>query len=200
MTESQARIIAVGGHTPQIDPGAFVAAGATLVGDVRVKKGAGVFYGCVLRAEKAPITIGEDSNVQDNTVMHTDEGKPVVIGRRVSIGHQALVHGARVDDDVLIGMHATVLNDARIGTESLIAAGTVVLEGTEIPPRSLVAGVPGKVRREMTEEGVAKVRENAQAYVALSALHRDTAEEVDPADTAGRSADAAEPSADTAEF
>ncbi|RAE29255.1 gamma carbonic anhydrase family protein, partial [Burkholderia multivorans] len=107
MTDSQARIISVGGHTPQIDPGAFVAAGATLVGDVHVKRGAGIFYGCVLRAEKAPITIGEDSNVQDNTVMHTDEGKPVVIGKRVSIGHQALVHGARVDDDVLIGMHAT---------------------------------------------------------------------------------------------
>ena len=96
---AQPRIVSVGGHTPQIDPGAFVAAGATLVGDVHVKKGASVFYGCVLRAEAAPITIGEDSNVQDNTVMHTDAGKPVVIGARVSIGHQALVHGAVVDDD-----------------------------------------------------------------------------------------------------
>ncbi|MCT1551759.1 gamma carbonic anhydrase family protein [Brevibacterium casei] len=191
MTDSQARIISVGGHTPQIDPGAFVAAGATLVGDVRVKRGAGIFYGCVLRAEKAPITIGEDSNVQDNTVMHTDEGKPVVIGRRVSIGHQALVHGARVDDDVLIGMHATVLNDAHIGTESLIAAGTVVLEGTDIPPRSLVAGVPGKVRREMSDDAVEKVRANAQSYVTLSALHRDTAEVVDIAEATAAGAGSA---------
>lgn len=143
----QPRIVSVGGHTPQIDPEAFVAAGATLVGDVHVKKGASVFYGCVLRAEAAPITIGEDSNVQDNTVMHTDAGKPVVIGARVSIGHQALVHGAIVDDDVLIGMHSTVLNDAHIGSESLVAAGAVVLEGTQIPARSLVAGVPAKVRR-----------------------------------------------------
>lgn len=176
---SHARIISVGGHTPQIDPGAFIAAGATLVGDVRVKKGASIFYGCVLRAEAAPITIGEDSNVQDNTVMHTDEGKPVVIGSRVSIGHQALVHGAVVDDDVLIGMHATVLNDAHVGSESLVAAGAIVLEGTEIAPRSLVAGVPAKVRREMTDEGVEKVRQNAQSYLRLSALHRDTAEIVD---------------------
>lgn len=181
MTQSQAHIIAVGGHTPRIDPGAFVAAGATLVGNVHLKRGAGVFYGCVLRAESAPITIGVDSNVQDNTVMHTDEGKPVVIGDRVSIGHQALVHGAVVEDDVLIGMHATILNDARIGSESLVAAGTVVLEGTEVPPRSLVAGVPGTVRREMTDEGIAKVRANAQSYVRLTALHRDSAEAADPA-------------------
>ncbi|WP_210605159.1 gamma carbonic anhydrase family protein [Brevibacterium oceani] len=173
------RIVSVAGHTPQIDPGAFVAAGATLVGDVRVKKGASVFYGCVLRAEAAPITIGEDSNVQDNTVMHTDAGKPVVIGARVSIGHQALVHGATVDDDVLIGMHSTVLNDAHIGSESLIAAGAVVLEGTDIPARSLVAGIPAKVRREMTDDGVEKVRANAQSYVRLSTLHKDTAEVVD---------------------
>ena len=173
------RLVSVGGHTPRIDPGAFVAAGATLVGDVHVKKGAGIFYGCVLRAEAAPITIGEDSNVQDNTVMHTDAGKPVVIGARVSIGHQALVHGAVVEDDVLIGMHSTVLNDALIGTESLVAAGAVVLEGTQIPARSLVAGVPAKGRREMSAEGVEKVRQNAQSYVRLSALHKDTAEIVD---------------------
>lgn len=174
------RIVSVGGYTPQIDPDAFVAAGATLVGDVHVKKGASVFYGCVLRAEAAHITIGEDSNVQDNTVMHTDAGKPVVIGARVSIGHQALVHGAVVDDDVLIGMHSTVLNDAHIGSESLVAAGAVVLEGTQIPARSLVAGVPAKVRRDMTDEGVEKVRQNAQSYVRLSSLHKDTAEVVDP--------------------
>lgn len=174
------RIVSVGGHTPHVDPEAFVAAGATLVGDVHVKKGASVFYGCVLRAEAAPITIGEDSNVQDNTVMHTDAGKPVVIGARVSIGHQALVHGAVVDDDVLIGMHSTVLNDAHVGSESLVAAGAVVLEGTQIPPRSLVAGVPAKVRREMDDDGVEKVRQNALSYVQLSTLHKDTAEVVDP--------------------
>lgn len=176
---SGARIISVGGHTPQIDPNAFIAPGATLVGNVHVKAGASVFYGCVLRAESAPITIGADSNVQDNTVMHTDEGKPVVIGERVSIGHQALVHGATVEDDVLIGMHATILNSAHIGTESLIAAGALVLEETQIPPRSLAAGVPAKVRREMTAEAIEKVRANAQSYLRLSALHKDTAEVVE---------------------
>ena len=112
--------------------------------------------------------------------MHTDAGKPVVIGARVSIGHQALVHGAVVDDDVLIGMHSTVLNDAHVGSESLVAAGAVVLEGTQIPPRSLVAGVPAKVRREMDDDGVEKVRQNALSYVQLSTLHKDTAEVVDP--------------------
>lgn len=174
----QARILSVAGHTPVIEPGAFIAAGATLVGNVHVRAGASVFYGCVLRAETAPITIGEDSNVQDNTVMHTDEGKPVVIGKRVSIGHQALVHGAIVDDDVLIGMHATILNGAHIGTESLVAAGAIVLEGTEVPARSLVAGVPAKVRREMTAEGIEAVHRNAQSYLHISSLHRDTAQPV----------------------
>src|SRR5699024_7420742 len=132
-------------------------------------------------AEAAPITIGEDSNVQDNTVMHTDAGKPVVICARVSIGHRALVHGAVVEDDVLIGMHSTGLNDALVGTESLVAAGAVVLEGTQMTARSLVAGVPATVRREQHAAGGEKERQNAQSYVQLSALHKDTAEVVDEA-------------------
>ena len=100
------------------------------------------------------MVLGARSNLQDNAVVHTDHGFPALIGAGVSVGHAAVVHGCTVEDDCLIGMNATVLNGARIGTGSLIAAGTVVLEGTVIPPRSLVAGVPGKVRRELTETEV----------------------------------------------
>lgn len=167
------RLIEIDGRRPRIHPEAFVAPGVTLIGDVRIGAGSGVYYGCVLRADRNSITIGRGTNVQDNTVMHADPGKPVVVGDRVSIGHRALVHGCVIDDDVLIGMSSTVLNLARIGSLSLVAAGAVVLEGTEIPPRSLVAGVPAKVRREMGEADIERVLANARSYEEILALHRD---------------------------
>lgn len=165
------RIIVIDGVAPVIHEDAFVAPGVTLIGDVHLKRGASVYYGSVLRAERSSITIGEDSNVQDNTVMHADPGKPVVVGDRVSIGHRALIHGCIIEDDVLVGMSATVLNRAHIGSLSLIAAGAVVLEDAVIPPRSLVAGVPGRVRREMQETDIERVLRNADSYTAITALH-----------------------------
>ncbi len=159
-------------HLPDVAEDAFIAPNATLVGEVSIHPGAVVMFGAVLRADRAAITLGTGSNVQDNAVIHGDPGFPAVVGRDVSIGHGAIVHGARVDDSCLIGMNATVLNGAVIGEGSLIAAGTVVLEGTVIPPHSLVAGVPGKIRRETTLEERAHIATNAATYRELAATYR----------------------------
>ena len=158
--------------SPSVDPTAFVAPNATLIGRVTLAEGSSVFYGAVLRGDTDSITIGEGSNVQDNVSMHTDAGIQLVVGRGVSIGHNAVVHGCVIEDDCLIGMGAVVLNRAVIGTGSLIAAGAVVLEDTVIPPGSLVAGVPAKVRRELTADERQGVRLNASRYVELAARHR----------------------------
>jgi carbonic anhydrase/acetyltransferase-like protein (isoleucine patch superfamily) len=163
------------GVTPEVHPDAFIAPNATLIGRVTVAAGAGVFFGCVLRGDTDSISIGEGSNVQDNVSMHTDVGLQLRVGRGVSIGHGAVVHGCVIEDDCLIGMGATVLNRAVIGAGSLVAAGAVVLEDTVIPPRSLVAGVPAKVRRELTDDEVEGVRGNAAHYVELSASYRSAA-------------------------
>lgn len=149
---------------PVVDPTAFLADNATLVGRVTVKAGASIWFGAVMRGDTDDLVLGERSNLQDNVVVHADPGSPAIIGDGVSVGHGAVVHGCRIDDDCLIGMNATVLNGAVIGAESLVAAGAVVLEGTVIPPRSLVAGVPAKVRRELTEDEIAAIRRNADGY------------------------------------
>jgi carbonic anhydrase/acetyltransferase-like protein (isoleucine patch superfamily) len=165
-------LVTFDGHTPTVDATAFVAANATLIGRVTLAADASVFYGSVLRGDTDSISIGAGSNVQDNVSMHTDEGLQLVVGSGVSIGHGAVVHGCVIEDDCLIGMGATILNRAVIGTGSLVAAGAVVLEDTIIPPGSLVAGVPAKVRRELTDEERAGVKHNATHYVELSRKHR----------------------------
>ena len=149
---------------PSVHETAYACAGATLIGDVRLGPSSGVWFNAVLRAEAEPIVIGEGSNVQDNVSCHVDDGFPVTVGRNVSVGHNAVLHGCTVEDDSLIGMGAIVLNGAVIGTGSLVAAGAVVLEGTVVPPRSLVAGVPGRVRREVTDDEVESIRRNATHY------------------------------------
>ncbi|MUN62533.1 gamma carbonic anhydrase family protein [Kocuria sediminis] len=161
------------GRTPRIAASAFVAPTATVVGDVELGADSGVFYGAVVRGDRSPVRIGAGSNLQDNVVVHSDPDHPCTIGAGVSVGHGAVVHGCTVEDEVLVGMNATVLNGAVIGSGSLVAAGAVVLEGTVVPPGSLVAGVPAKVRRELTEPEREKVRANARTYVQLSAEHRE---------------------------
>jgi carbonic anhydrase/acetyltransferase-like protein (isoleucine patch superfamily) len=168
-----ALILTVDGRTPAVAASAFLAPNATLVGDVSIGERASVFYGAVLRADTDRITIGDETNLQDNVVMHVDHGVPARIGARVTVGHGAILHGCTVEDDCLIGMAATVMNGAVIGTGSLVAAGALVTEGMIVPPRSLVAGVPAKVRRELTDDEVAGVRRGATNYLAISALHRD---------------------------
>ena len=158
--------------SPQVPESAWVAPNATLVGRITLGERASVFYGAVLRGDMDAITIGDDTNLQDNVTMHVDFGTPATIGARVSVGHAAVLHGCTVEDDCLIGMSATVLNGAVIGSGSLVAAGAVVLEGTVIPPRSLVAGVPAKVRGEISDEMFEKILRNAQSYLTLSAAHK----------------------------
>jgi len=159
------------GHEPVVAVDAWIAPTATLVGRVTVGPNASVYFGAVLRGDVNSISLGEGSNIQDNVAVHCDDDKPTFIGRGVSIGHAAVVHGCTIGDDCLIGMNATVLSGAVIGNESLVAAGSVVLEGTVIPARSLVAGVPGKVRRELTDAEVEDIRRNGIHYRELSALH-----------------------------
>jgi carbonic anhydrase/acetyltransferase-like protein (isoleucine patch superfamily) len=158
-----------------LDPSAFVAAGARVIGGVTLGPGASVWYNAVLRADGDTITVGAGSNLQDNVSVHVDAGRPVVIGENVSVGHNAVVHGCTIGDGSLIGMGAVVLNGARIGSGCLIAGGAVVLEGAEIPDGSLVAGVPGKVRRELTEEERAGLLRNAEHYLAHIQEHIDAA-------------------------
>ncbi|MGN6444555.1 gamma carbonic anhydrase family protein [Amnibacterium sp.] len=167
-----ALILPFDGMLPEIDPSAFIAPTATLIGRVRVEADAVVLFGAVLRADVDTIVLGAGSNLQDNVVVHCDKGSPTTIGAGVSVGHGAVVHGCTIGDDVLVGMNATVLNGATIGTGSLVAGGAVVLEGTEAPARSLLAGVPAKVRRELTEEEVARIRRNARTYRELAAAYR----------------------------
>ncbi|MFF9859557.1 gamma carbonic anhydrase family protein [Streptomyces tendae] len=174
----KALITGIGGKDPKVDAESFVAPTASVVGDVTLHAGASVWYGAVLRGDVERISVGADSNVQDNCTLHADPGFPVTVGERVSIGHNAVVHGATVEDDCLIGMGATVLNGAVIGAGSLVAAQALVPQGMRVPPGSLVAGVPAKVKRELTEEERQGVTLNGTMYAALAGEHRAEVGEV----------------------
>ena len=163
--------IRIGTHSPADFGAAFVAENATLAGSVLMKKDCSVWYGAVLRADTGHIVIGEGSNVQDNAVLHTGPGLDVMVGRGVSIGHGAIVHGCTVGDRCLIGMHATILNGAVIGDGCLIAAGALVPENAVIPAESLVMGVPGRVVKPVTAAQTAAIAENEQEYRELARLH-----------------------------
>ncbi|MQA33623.1 gamma carbonic anhydrase family protein [Modestobacter roseus] len=158
--------------SPTIDEEAFVAPTAVVVGRVTLGPRASIWYGAVARADAEVIEIGADSNVQDGSTLHSDPGFPLVLGERVTVGHGVVLHGCRVDDEVLVGMGSTVLNGAHIGTGSIIAAGAVVTQGTVVPPNSLVAGVPAKVRRQTTDDDVAAIRANAVSYTDRLDAHR----------------------------
>jgi carbonic anhydrase/acetyltransferase-like protein (isoleucine patch superfamily) len=159
------------GKAPSVDQSAWIAPSATVIGAATIGARVGVFYGAVVRADTSTISIGEGSNLQDGVVVHADAGFPATVGAGVSVGHRAVLHGCTVQDDCLIGMGAVVLNGAVVGAGSMIAAGAVVLEGTQIPSGSLVAGVPGKVRRQLTEEERSGIVSNAERYVALTRDH-----------------------------
>ncbi len=159
---------------PEIDAEAWVAPGVVLVGKVIVRRGASVWYGCVLRSdmEGAVIDIGEDSNIQDGTVVHVDRDMSCQVGARVTVGHGAVLHAAVIEDDALIGMGATILSGAKIGKGAVVAAGAVVPEGMEIPPGVIAAGVPAKVRRELTDEDKARLENGWKTYARLRDLHK----------------------------
>jgi len=155
--------------TPQIDPSAWLAPNSTVLGDVMIGAGSSVWYGAVVRADCAPVRIGRRTNIQDLCVLHADPGFPCEIGDEVTIGHGAIVHGARVANRVMIGMRAVVLNGAQLGEFCVVGAGAVVTEGMVVPPRSLVLGVPAKVRGEATAEQLARIAHASRHYGELAA-------------------------------
>jgi len=158
---------------PTIHPTAFVHGAAHVIGNVTLGARVSVWPNAVLRADSDAIVIGEDSNVQDGTIVHVDPGVPCTIGARVAIGHRAIVHGATVHDDCLIGMGAILLNRVVVGSGSIIGAGAVCREGMEIPPNSLVVGVPARVIRETTEAERERIAHTVRAYLALQVEHRE---------------------------
>jgi carbonic anhydrase/acetyltransferase-like protein (isoleucine patch superfamily) len=159
-------------HSPQIDPAAFVAPGAVVLGQVTVGEESSIWYNAVVRGDTEVIRIGRQTNVQDLCCLHADPGFPCTLGDRVTVGHGAIVHGATVEDDVLIGMKAVVMNGAKIGRGSLVAVGAVVLEGMDVPPGSVVMGAPARIKRQLAEKDVARIRHAAEHYVAAAKLLR----------------------------
>ena len=159
-------IYALDGHAPRIDPDTWIAPDANLIGRIVVQAGASVWFGATLRGDNEEIVVGAGSNVQENCVLHTDMGYPLVIGANCTIGHKAMLHGCIIGEGSLIGMGATVLNGARIGRGCLIGAGALVTEGKEIPDGSLIMGAPGKVVRMLDAEAQTRLLKSAAGYQA----------------------------------
>ncbi len=158
-------VYALGDRRPQLADPVWVAESASVIGSVSLGRNASVFFGAVVRGDNAPITIGEATNIQDNAVLHTDEGIPLTLGQKVTVGHQVMLHGCTVGDGSLIGIGAIVLNRAVIGRQCLVGAGTLIPEGKTYPDRSLIVGTPGKVIRELTDEDVARILKAADHYI-----------------------------------
>lgn len=158
-------IYQLGEHAPEIDASSYVADSANLIGKVTIEARASVWDGVTIRGDNERITVGENSNVQEGTVMHTDMGYPLTLGKNVTVGHQAMLHGCTVGDGSLIGIQAVILNGARIGKGCLVGAGALVTEGKEFPDHSLILGTPAKVVRTLTEEDLLRLQGNAASYV-----------------------------------
>jgi carbonic anhydrase/acetyltransferase-like protein (isoleucine patch superfamily) len=166
-------LVTVDGHTPQVDPTAWIAPGAVVAGRVTLGAEVGVWYGGVVRADAEAVSVGAGSNIQDGSVLHADPGFPCTVGENVTVGHRAVVHGCTVEDGCLVGMGAVVMNGATVGRGSVVAAGAVISQGVTVPPGSLVAGVPGKVRRETSEDEQGFNEASAAVYRHLLGLHRE---------------------------
>ncbi len=165
-------IYQLGADAPQIDPSAWVAESANLIGKVTLGANATVWYGVTIRGDNERITIGDDSNVQEGTVMHTDMGYPLTLGTGVSIGHQAMLHGCTVGDGALIGIQAVIMNGAKIGKGCLVGAGALVTERKEFPDNTLILGSPAKAVRTLAEQDIARLREIADGYVKRGKLYQ----------------------------
>ena len=153
------------GVAPRVADTAWVADSAQVIGNVVLGAQASVWFGTVVRGDMASITIGAGSNIQDTSVLHADAGQPVTIGERVTVGHQAVLHGCTVGDESLIGIGAIVLNGAKIGKNCLVAAGALVTEGKEFPDGSMIMGAPAKLVRQLTPEQIEGLRQSAQHYI-----------------------------------
>jgi carbonic anhydrase/acetyltransferase-like protein (isoleucine patch superfamily) len=166
-------IYQLGDDVPQLAATAWVADSATVLGRVTMGENSSVWYGAVLRGDNDTITLGDRVNIQDGSVLHTDHGYPMVLGKDVSVGHQVMLHGCTIGEGSLIGIQAVVLNGAKIGRNCLVGAGSVVTEGKEFPDNSLILGSPAKAVRELSPEQAARVRAAAEHYVDKAAHHRD---------------------------
>jgi len=154
------------GIEPKIAETAFIEESAQIIGDVHIGEHSSVWFGCVLRGDVYHIRIGNNTNIQDSTVVHVTSGRcPTIIGNRVTVGHRVVLHGCTVHDRSLIGIGSILLDDVVIGEESLIAAGSLVTPGTVIPPRSLVLGAPARVRRQVTDEEIARIDSHWKSYI-----------------------------------
>ncbi|KAB0633797.1 gamma carbonic anhydrase family protein [Burkholderia stagnalis] len=165
--------------SPHIDESAYVAKSADVIGDVSISKGASIWFGASVRGDKASISIGENSNIQEGAVLHVDPGYPLKIGAGVTIGHLAMLHGCTIEDGTLIGIQAVVLNGAVIGRNCLVGAGAIVTENKVFPDNSLILGVPAKVVKELSEAQVASLSDNASTYVELAGRYKAGLQEVD---------------------
>ena len=163
--------IQLGDYSPNVHETSWIAPKATVIGRVTLGEQVGIWYNAVLRGDMDSITVGDRTNIQYGCVLHADPNTPLVVGSGVSVGHNAILHGCTIGDDVLVGMGATVLNGAKVGSGSLIAANALIPQGAEIPPGSMVAGVPGKVRRTLTEAELDNIRLNAAVYLHALQLH-----------------------------
>jgi carbonic anhydrase/acetyltransferase-like protein (isoleucine patch superfamily) len=170
---------------PSIHPTAFIHPLAYVAGNVTLGARVSVWPTAVLRGDSDAITVGDDSNVQDGTVVHVDEGVPTTIGKRVAIGHRAIIHGSTVEDDCLIGMGAILLNGVRVGTGSIVGAGALCPEGMQIPPNSLAIGIPARVLRQTSDAERDRIRKTVAAYMALQEQHRAGAFEQIRPETSG---------------
>lgn len=165
-------IFQLGEHAPDIDASAYIAEDANVIGKVRIEANASVWFGVTIRGDNDLITIGENSNVQEGTVMHTDPGQPLTVGRNVTVGHQAMLHGCEIGDGSLIGIQAVVLNGAKIGRNCLVGAGALVTEGKEFPDNSLIIGSPAKAVRTLAEGDIARIQAGTASYVARGQLFK----------------------------
>jgi len=156
------------GITPNIGKANFVAKSADIIGNVTAEENSSIWYNCTLRGDIAPITIGKNSNVQDNTVIHVNHETGTVIGDNVTIGHRVLLHACTIEEGCLIGMGAIILDNSVIGRESIVGAGSLVTMGKKFPPRSLILGSPAKVVRSLTDKEVEGSRKNTKGYVDIS--------------------------------
>jgi carbonic anhydrase/acetyltransferase-like protein (isoleucine patch superfamily) len=170
MTYSQKSVYALAGVAPQVSRDCWIAPGACVIGDVKLGVAVGVWFGAVIRADNAPISVGAGSNIQDGAILHADPGFPLVIGDGVTVGHKALLHGCQIGHGTLIGMGATVMNGAQIGEHSLVAANALVTEGKRFPPRSLIVGSPARVVRELDAPAIAALASSARQYQEKAAL------------------------------
>ena len=169
----------VDGMAPQVDPTAWIADSAEVMGHVTLGPDASVWFGCVLRGDTESMTIGEGSNIQDLSVLHADFGLPLTIGRHVTVGHKVMLHGCTIGDESLIGIGAVVLNGAKIGKNCLVGAGALVTEGKEFPDGSMIVGAPARVVRQLTPEQIEGLRQSAQHYIDNARRFRSTLKRVD---------------------